>query len=173
MAYAEAPPGLPDLLEPGLRAIFCGLNPGMRAAASGHHFVGRQNRFWSVMHLAGFTPVLIDALDDRSFLEYGYGLTTVVARATVSAAEVARDEYVSAGDTLARKIERLRPRAVGFLGKAAYAAIAGQSVVDWGKQAETFGGSVAWILPNPSGLNRGFSLDALVEHYGQFRKSLG
>ena len=125
------------------------------------------------MHLAGFTPKLVDALDDRSFLEYGYGLTTVVARATVSAVEVARDEYVSAGNRLARKIERFRPRAVGFLGKAAYAAIAGRSVVDWGKQAETFGGSVAWILPNPSGLNRRFSLEALVAHCGQFRKSLG
>jgi TDG/mug DNA glycosylase family protein len=173
MAHAEAPLGLPDLLAPGLKAIFCGLNPGMQAATSGHHFVGRQNRFWAVMHLAGFTPTLIDALDDRSFLGCGYGLTTAVARATVSAAEVARDEYASAGDTLARKIERFRPRAVGFLGKAAYAAIAGQSVVDWGKQAETFGGSVAWILPNPSGLNRGFSLDALAEHYSQLRKSLG
>jgi uracil-DNA glycosylase len=47
---------LPDLLAQDLRVVFCGLNPGVAAAAAGHHFLGRGNRFWPVLHLAGFTP---------------------------------------------------------------------------------------------------------------------
>ena len=164
--------GLPDLLAPGLKAVFCGLNPGARAATSGHHFAGQGNRFWTVMHRAGFTPVLVDARDDRACLAHGFGLTTVVARPTASAAALSAAEYVSGGVLLARKLERYRPRAVAFLGKAAHAAISGRKDAPWGRQAESFGGSVTWVLPNPSGLNRGFSLEELVAHYAAFHASL-
>ncbi len=163
---------LPDLLAPGLKAIICGLNPGLQAAASGHHFVGRQNRFWTVAHRAGLTPVLLDGYSDHRFLEFGFGLTAVVARPTASAAEVSKSEYAFAGAELARKIETYRPQAVAFLGKAAYGAIHGQSKIAWGQQPEAFAGAIAWVLPNPSGLNRGFSTDDLVDHYSRFRQTL-
>src|SRR5580698_8875935 len=81
---------LPDILEPGLSVIFCGINPGLRAASTGHHFAGRGNRFWRVLHLAGFTPEQILPEDDRSLLRYGCGLTAVVPRATAQAAELSR-----------------------------------------------------------------------------------
>src|ERR1700748_2274990 len=76
---------LPDLVAPGLKAIFCGLNPGGRGAASGHHFEGRGNRFWPVLHQAGFTPRLLTPREDSELPAFGYGLTTVVARPTASA----------------------------------------------------------------------------------------
>lgn len=47
---------LPDVLAARLTVVFCGINPGMTAAVAGHHFVARSNRFWRVIHLAGFTP---------------------------------------------------------------------------------------------------------------------
>jgi len=141
----------------------------MRAASTGHHFAGRGNRFWRVMHLAGFTPVQIRAEDDRSLLRYGCGLTTVVPRPTVRAAELSRAEIELAGDDFRRKIEQYAPRHIVFLGKMALSAISGSRNIDWGPQAEPFGGARAWVLPNPSGLNRAFDLDALVAAYREVR----
>lgn len=160
---------LPDLLAPGLDVVFCGINPGMLPASTGHHFMGRSNRFWKTMHLAGFTPTLIDPVDDHRILEYRCGLTTVVERPTARTDELLRDEFVLASTTLREKIERLSPRCVAFLGKPAYQTISGNSKVIWGKQNETFGGATVWLLPNPSGLNRGFSLDDLVQTYQTLR----
>ena len=125
---------LPDVLAPGLKAIFCGLNPGQRAAAAGHHFEGRGNRFWPVLHRAGFTSRLLTPQEDRDLPALGYGLTTVVARATASARELSRGEYLAAADDLQRKLELLRPRCVAFLGKAAYLAISGRPSVDWARR---------------------------------------
>ena len=169
MTHVDAFQALPDLLAPGLSLIFCGINPGMRAASTGHHFAGRGNRFWRVMHLAGFTPVQIRAEDDRSLLRYGCGLTTVVPRPTVRAAELSRAEIELAGDDFRRKIEQYAPRHIVFLGKMALSAISGSRNIDWGPQAEPFGGTRAWVLPNPSGLNRAFDLDALVAAYREVR----
>jgi double-stranded uracil-DNA glycosylase len=86
--------GLPDILAPNLSVVFCGLNPGAEAAATGHHFVGRGNRFWRVLHLAGFTPTQIDPMHDTSLLSFGCGLTAVVARPTASADEAKQREIV-------------------------------------------------------------------------------
>lgn len=163
---------LPDILAPGLDVIFCGINPGMRAAASGHHFLGRSNRFWKTVHLSGFTPELIDPLDDRNILDHCCGLTTVVERPTVRADEVQRDEFIRSAATLRKKMELLRPRCLAFLGKPAYQAITGKPKVEWGKQPEAFGGAMVWLLPNPSGLNRGFSQDMLVQAYRELREAL-
>ncbi|WP_050478459.1 G/U mismatch-specific DNA glycosylase [Herbaspirillum rhizosphaerae] len=164
---AAAP--LPDILAPGLDVVFCGINPGMSAAATGHHFMGRSNRFWKTIHLAGFTPTCLDPLDDRRILEHRCGLTTVVERPTARADELARDEFFLASAKLREKIERLKPRCLAFLGKPAYQVISGNSKLLWGKQTETLGGAMVWLLPNPSGLNRGFSLDDLVQAYRELR----
>jgi double-stranded uracil-DNA glycosylase len=163
---------LPDLIEPGLSLIFCGINPGMRAASSGHHFEGRSNRFWRVLHLAGFTPEQIRPEDDHTLLRYGCGLTTVVPRPTARAADLSRAEIELAADDFQRKIEHYAPRYVVFLGKMALAAITGGRDIEWGLQSEPFGGAHAWVLPNPSGLNRSFSLDALVAAYTELRNAV-
>jgi TDG/mug DNA glycosylase family protein len=152
---------LPDLLETGLSLVFCGINPGIRAASTGHHFEGRGNRFWRVMYLAGFTPELIRPEDDHTVLRYGCGLTTVVPRATAQAAELSRSEIEVAGEVFRRKIV--------FLGKMALSAISRRRDIHWGLQTEPFGGARAWVVPNPSGLNRSFDLDALVAAYREVR----
>jgi TDG/mug DNA glycosylase family protein len=156
---------LPDVLACGLDIVFCGINPGSRAVASGHHFDGRGNRFWRVMHLAGFTPRLMSPEQDRLLIALGYGLTTVVERCTSRASELATHEFLAAADGFASKIAACRPHRLAFLGKAAYAAMTGQKQIAWGRQPAPFADTEVWILPNPSGLNRAFSLDDLVVAY--------
>jgi TDG/mug DNA glycosylase family protein len=170
-ASIPVPPGLPDVLAGGLSVVFCGLNPGLSAAASGHHFAGRSNRFWKTIHLAGFTAERIAPADDRRILQYGCGLTAVVDRPTVRADEVSRLEFKAAHGALYRKIGLFAPEYVAFLGKAAYSAITDRRDIAWGLQASRFAGAVAWVPPNPSGLNRAFSLDGLVQAYRELRSA--
>jgi double-stranded uracil-DNA glycosylase len=160
---------LPDILAKNLSVVFCGINPGQTAATAGQHFVNRSNRFWRVLYLAGFTPEEIRPEDDRSILAYGYGLTTAVARPTRRASELSREELVLAASVLERKIADFAPRNLAFLGKAAYAAIVKDRDVRWGPQSALFAGASVWVLPNPSGLNRNFSLEALVSAYREMR----
>src|ERR1700751_5450211 len=160
---------LPDIVAPGLSVVFCGLNPGLSAAAEGHHFVGRSNRFWRVLHLAGFTPEQIAAEDDASLLAYGLGITSVVERPTAGFDDLARSEFVAAATGFEAWVRRWTPRYVAFLGKAAYGAMMGRREVAWGRQVEPFGGAVAWVLPTPSGRNLAFSQDALVAAYRDLR----
>ncbi len=156
---------LRDIVAPGLSVVFCGLNPGLSAAAEGHHFVGRSNRFWRVLHLAGFTPHLVAAEDDATLLNYGLGITSVVERPTAGVDDLARAEFVAAAAGFEAWVRRWKPAYLAFLGKAAYSAMIGRRDVSWGRQAEPFTGAVAWVLPNPSGRNLAFSQDALVQAY--------
>src|ERR1700739_4717971 len=80
MTRSDSLQSLPDILEPGLSIIFCGSKAGLRAASTGRHFAGRGNRFWRVLHLAGFTPELVLPENDRTLLQFGCGLTTAVSR---------------------------------------------------------------------------------------------
>lgn len=153
--------------------VFCGINPGRSAAASGHHFKGVGNRFWKTIHLAGFTPRLLTPLEDRDILQYHCGMTAVVSRPTSCALDLDKQEFLEGANVLKEKIEKYAPQYVAFLGKAAYATISGNANLVWGRQPDTFGGAGVWILPNPSGLNRGFSLDNLVRAYRHLRQSVG
>jgi TDG/mug DNA glycosylase family protein len=130
VASAELAP-LPDVISKGLAAVFCGINPGLRAAATGHHFAGRGNRFWPVLHLAGFTPRLLRPENDWQLLAHGYGLTTAVGRPTAKASELSSLEFLESSAALLKKVERYRPACIAFLGKAAYAAISGRTQVAW------------------------------------------
>ena len=163
------PQALPDILAKNLSVVFCGINPGSTAAAAGHHFVSGSNRFWRVLHLAGFTPQRILAENDGEILDYGCGLTTVVERPTASASELAAHEFRDAAAALERKMRRYAPRYIAFLGKVAYATLSGSGSIAWGPQQAPFAGAQVWVLPNPSGLNRAFTLDQLVLAYRQLR----
>ena len=160
---------LPDLLRKDLDVVFCGINPALSAARAGHHFSNPNNRFWRVLYRAGFTPHLIQPENDRTILQYGCGLTAAVERPTVSASELTSHEFREAAGELKRKLRRYRPRYLAFLGKPAFAAIFRKGSVKWGQQFMRFGGAEVWVLPNPSGLNRAFSLEELVSTYRDLR----
>ncbi|RUP04382.1 MAG: G/U mismatch-specific DNA glycosylase [Mycobacterium sp.] len=161
-----------DILADGLDVIFCGINPAVTAVADGHNFSSRSNRFWPVLHLAGFTDERLRPQEERRLLEYGCGITAVVSRATRRADDISRAEFRQARPEFEAKMRRCAPRVIAFLGKRAVSAITGTSVVDWGRYPGQVAGTTAWILPNPSGLNRTFSLDALVAAYAELRQAL-
>jgi double-stranded uracil-DNA glycosylase len=152
--------------------IFCGLNPASSAVIAGHNFSNRSNRFWPVLHLAGFTDVRLQPQDERRLLEYGCGITAIVRRPTRKAAEVSPKEFKQARTGFEAKMRSYAPRSIAFLGKRALSIMIGQPVLEWGRQPLAFAGTVAWILPNPSGLNRSFTLDALVRAYSELRNEL-
>jgi TDG/mug DNA glycosylase family protein len=126
-----------------------------------------------VLHLAGFTPDQIDAEHDASLLAYGLGITSVVERPTAGVDDLARSEFVAAAAGFELWVRRYGPRYVRRLPRqGGLRAMMGRRAVPWGRQAEPFGGAVAWVLPNPSGRNLAFSQDALVAAYRALRLSV-
>ncbi|MNJ87322.1 G/U mismatch-specific DNA glycosylase [compost metagenome] len=129
---------LTDIIDKKLKTIFCGINPGLKSASDGHHFSGRSNRFWKTLQLAGFTPYEIEPINDASLLNFGYGLTTAVARATSRADELSKHEFSSAIEEFENKMVHYQPQYIAFLGKAAYMGFSGKKELTWGLQTEKF-----------------------------------
>ena len=165
--------GLQDVISTCLNVVFCGINPGMRSAAVGLNFANRSNRFWRVLHLAGFTARQLEPEEARLLLDYGCGITSAVARPTVSATDLTQADYIAARPVFGRKIARYRPRYIAFLGKPACSVFLNQRDLSWGLQPTTFGGSAVWVLPNPSGLNCAFTIGMLTDAYRELFEAVG
>ena len=54
---------LPDVLEPGLRIVFCGTAAGHVSARRGAYYAHPQNRFWPALHAIGLTPRRLEPED--------------------------------------------------------------------------------------------------------------
>ncbi|MFO0809658.1 MAG: G/U mismatch-specific DNA glycosylase [Gemmataceae bacterium] len=160
-----------DLIGPNLRVLFCGINPSLYSAATGHHFARPGNRFWPTLFAAGFTTRRLVAHEGAELLSSGYGVTNLVRRATAAASELSDDEYVHGGQRLARKVRQYRPRFLAILGVGAYRAAWGRPGAQLGPQAERLGGTAIWVLPNPSGLNAHYQIDDLAKLYRQLRQA--
>ena len=164
---------LRDVVAPGLKVLFCGINPGLYSAATGNHFARPGNRFWPALHAAGFTPRRLWPWEKDLLLQEGYGLTNLVARATASADELSPEEFVSGRRRLEAKLRRYRPRIVAFLGMGAYRHAFASPKATLGAQGERFQGAAVWVLPSPSGLNASYQMGTLVEVLRKLRKAAG
>ncbi|MEU9124526.1 G/U mismatch-specific DNA glycosylase [Streptomyces sp. NPDC048506] len=160
---------VPDVAASGLRVLFCGINPGLMTAATGHHFARPGNRFWPVLHAAGFTPRRFRPAEQEELLAHGLGITNVVARATAKADELTAAEYRAGGRLLAEKVARLRPRWLAVAGVTAYRVAFDDKRATIGPQTRTLGETRIWALPNPSGLNAHWTLETMAEEYGRLR----
>ena len=160
-----------DILAPDLRVVFCGINPGKSSAHTGFHFAHPGNRFWKVIHQAGFTDRLLKPEEELQLLDTRCGITMLVERPTVQASEVELLELRDGGRELVRKMEEYQPRALAILGKQAFEKAFQVRGVKWGKQQVPIGATEVWVLPNPSGLNRA-TLDKLVEAYRELDEAL-
>ncbi|MGY0065970.1 G/U mismatch-specific DNA glycosylase [Streptomyces sp. QTS137] len=162
---------MPDVAADGLHVLFCGINPGLMTAATGHHFARPGNRFWPALHRSGFTPRLLVPSEQEELLSYGLGITNVVARATARADELSAEEYREGGRLLALKVARLRPRWLAVLGVTAYRVAFDDRGAKVGPQARTIGDTRVWVLPNPSGLNAHWTPAALAEEFARLREA--
>ncbi|MFB7287750.1 G/U mismatch-specific DNA glycosylase [Actinacidiphila glaucinigra] len=157
------------MIADGLRVLFCGINPGLMSAATGHHFARPGNRFWPVLHASGFTPRRLDPAEQDELLASGLGITNVVARASARADELTRDELLEGGRLLAERVLRYEPRWLAVVGVTAYRVAFTEPRARIGPQDRTIGGTRIWVLPNPSGLNAGWSTQAMTEEFGRLR----
>ncbi|MFE3455190.1 G/U mismatch-specific DNA glycosylase [Nonomuraea sp. NPDC059194] len=161
-----------DVLGPSLDVLFCGINPGLMSAATGHHFARPGNRFWPALHLSGFTPRLLAPAEQHLLPSYGLGITNVVARPSATAAELSKQELVEGGRRLAALAEFVRPKVLAVLGVTAYRAAFARPKAAVGPQEEAVGGARCWVLPNPSGLNAHWTLDGIAGELARLRATL-
>ena len=164
---------VPDVLEPGLRVLFCGINPGLWSAAVGHHSARPGHRFWKALQLGGLTPRLLAPGEEGELVGLGLGITNLVERATAGAAELGGAELRAGGARLAAKAAAAGPEVVAVLGVGAYRTAFDRPRAAVGPRPEEIGGSRAWLLPNPSGLNAHYQLPDLAEAFAALRRSLG
>ncbi|MEU9354657.1 G/U mismatch-specific DNA glycosylase [Streptomyces griseoloalbus] len=162
---------VPDVVADGLRVLFCGINPGLMTAATGHHFARPGNRFWPALHRSGFTPRQLLPSQQGELLSYGLGITNVVARATARADELSAEEYREGGRLLTLKVARLRPRWLAVVGVTAYRVAFDDRRAVVGPQARTIGDTRVWVLPNPSGLNAHWTPTTLAQEFARLREA--
>jgi double-stranded uracil-DNA glycosylase len=163
---------IPDVIGPGLKVLFVGINPSLYSAAVGHHFARPGNRFWPALHAASFTERPLHPSEDRLLLERGCGITNIADPATAAADELTDEELRAGARRLVRKVRRYRPAVVAFLGVTAYRTAFGRPKAKLGRQPEQLGESAVWVLPNPSGLNAHYQLAGLAKLYRELRRGI-
>jgi double-stranded uracil-DNA glycosylase len=183
---------LNDRIEPGVRVLFVGINPGVRSALTGHHFAGYSNRFWKLLWDARLVPQPITWMDDDRLSEWGYGVTNLIARPSPGIDDLRPSEYTEGWETLERKIDTFRPEIVAFVGVTLYRAILPlvdapakerrprggtpapakgvRSVV--GLQPTVIHGARVFVLPNPSGRNANFSYAEMLDAFRGLKRAL-
>jgi len=161
-----------DLLEHDLKILFCGINPGIWSGATGFHFAKPGNRFWKVMHLAGFTNRILHPSEGRELLKNGYGMTCFVRRTTARADELTTEEFVEGGKILVKKIEKYKPQMLAVLGIGAFRAAFQKPKAKLGLQNDRIGGAKVWLLPNPSGLNAHYQINDLAALFSELRRAV-
>lgn len=170
---------VPDLLGPGVRLLFVGINPGLWTAAVQAHFGRPGNRFYPALFRAGIVDHLIDAsagfsVDDQELLlRRGVGITNLVARATARADELSAAELVAGAQDLVRRARRIDAEVVAVLGITAYRKAFNRPRAILGKQREQLAPSPLWVAPNPSGLNAHASLETLAAAYREIALAAG
>jgi double-stranded uracil-DNA glycosylase len=171
--YVKAKALLRDRIDPGVRVLFVGINPGLRSAATGHHFAGYSNRFWKLLHESGLVPEPITYRDDRRLPEWGFGITNLVPRATAGIDELRADEYRAGAQILLKKIRRYQPGIVALVGVTVWRALLEplgehelrRAPVTLGFQKLTIHGARVCVLPNPSGRNATLSYPDMLKAF--------
>jgi TDG/mug DNA glycosylase family protein len=168
-----------DLIGPGLRLLFVGINPGLWTAATGAHFARPGNRFYPALAAAGITHHLIRAgdgmtdADRRHLLARGVGITNLAPRATARADELTAQELRDGADRLAGRVAEWKPKVVAVAGITAYRQAFGRPEAVPGRQPDGLAGAALWVVPNPSGLNAHHDLASLAAAYAEPARAAG
>ena len=143
---------VPDVLGPGVRVVFCGINPGYASAAAGAHFANPRNDFWRLLHETGFTPRLLEPSEQHSLLTLGIGLTNAARRTTRGSSDLRAADFAGARDRLEALAAEIRPHMIAFVGKAAYQGVFRERP-EHGLQERTLGDAALFVLPSTSPAN--------------------
>lgn len=160
---------IPDVIAPGLRVLFCGINPGLYSGATGLHFARPGNRFWPALFASGFTPRLLHPSAEMELPALGLGITNLVARTTARADELTQDELREGHRILKQKVADFRPTWLAVVGITAFRTAFGRPKATIGRQDERLGDTNVWVLPNPSGLNAHWTPTTLAEEFRRLR----
>ena len=143
---------IPDVLAPGLRVLFCGINPGRVSAAAAAHFAKPRNDFWRLLHAAGFTPRLLEPAEQFELLTYGVGVTNAAARTTPGSGDLRKGDFAGAAERLERIASDLSPAWIAFVGKEAYRGSFGERP-ELGEQERRLADTRLFVLPSTSPAN--------------------
>ena len=143
---------LPDVLGPGLKTVFCGINPGRVSAAAGTHFANPRNDFWRLLHDAGLTPRLLAPAEQWELLQHGFGVTNAALRTTPGSGDLRRADFAGSAERLQRIAEELTPSAIAFVGKEAYRGAFNERP-QLGLQARRLAATRLFVLPSTSPAN--------------------
>jgi TDG/mug DNA glycosylase family protein len=161
-----------DVIAPGLRVLFCGINPGLYSGATGFHFARPGNRFWPALYAAGFTDRLLDPSEVAELPRYGCGITNLVARTTARADEVTDEELRQGRVRLEDKLREFRPAWLAVVGVGAYRVAFDRRKASLGRQVEMIGDTHIWVLPNTSGLNAHHRPSDFARHFADLRAAV-
>ena len=170
---------VPDLIGPGVKLLFVGINPGLWTAATQTHFAHPGNRFYPALLEVCIIDAAIDRgvgmtdADRRSLIERGIGITNIVHRATAKASDLTRDELRAGGDQLRDFVRTHRPAVVAVAGITAYRSAFDVPSAAMGEQPESFEGSRLFVVPNPSGLNAHETTSTLAAAYREAAVAAG
>jgi double-stranded uracil-DNA glycosylase len=163
---------VPDILAPGLRCVFCGINPGRRSSEAGHHFANPRNDFWRLLADSGLTPRQLEPAEQWSLLELGYGLTNAAYRTTRGSGDLRRGDFVGSAERLERLAAELQPGTIAFVGKAAYQGALGVSRCGLGPQERALGETRLFVLPSTSPANAAVSYEERLRWFRELARSL-
>ena len=170
---AQGVSAVPDILAPGLRCVFCGINPGRRSSAAGSHFANPRNDFWRLLADAGLTPRLLDPSEQWDLLGLGYGLTNAAYRTTKGSSDLRRGDFAGSAKRLERLAAELEPGTVAFVGKSSYQGAFGVSRSELGLQERALGATTLFVLPSTSPANAAVPYDERLAWFTRLAEHLG
>jgi TDG/mug DNA glycosylase family protein len=164
---------LSDHIKPGVRILFVGINPGLRSAATGHHFAGHSNRFWKLLFESRLVPEPLTHRDDWRLPDWGLGLTNIIQRPSSGIDVLKPREYEAGRKRLIATVKRYCPDTVALIGVTIYRMVFPEyrtGRVSLGLQSKTLAGCPVFVLPNPSGRNAHYSYRTMVAAFCTLRK---
>jgi TDG/mug DNA glycosylase family protein len=159
---------VPDVLAPGLRLVFCGINPGRRSAAAGAHFANPRNDFWRLLDDAGFTPRRFAPSEQHSLLDLGLGLTNAAPRTTKGSGDLRQSDFAGSAERLGALAHDLRPGGIAFVGKTAYQGAFSERP-ELGLQERRLGDTWLFVLPSTSPANAAVPYDERLRWFRALR----
>jgi TDG/mug DNA glycosylase family protein len=160
---------VPDILAPGARVVFCGINPGRWSARAGAHFANPRNDLWRLLHAAGLTPRLLEPHEAAELPKLGIGLTNAARRTTRGSGDLRKADFAGAAERLEEIARAIAPEVIAFVGKAAYTGAFGEKC-EIGLQERRLCDTALFVLPSTSPANAAVPWDERLRWFRALRE---